>query len=379
MRSFTFGWLLSVPLAACSAHGVDSSPSERPGTGGSGGSSAASSGGSAASGWSSGGSGATLIVDAGSDTGSPDECAKASHAAEPVPLDLVIMLDHSSSMALLTPNGTLWASVTNALSQFVSAPSASGIGASLHFFPQPGAGGTSCDPNVYAMPAVAMQTLPAGAAAITAALAQEKPGGVTPTAPALEGAILYATNWLTNHPGHKVAVVLATDGMPTQCTPKNVPSIAQIADSAFQATPSIPTFVIGVGSQLSNLNAIAAAGGTSQAYLVDTNAQAGDQFLNALLQIQGVALGCEYSLPDGDSVDHSKVNVDYTPGGGSPTTIPAVSDASQCGAGGGWYYDNPAAPTKIVLCDATCKTVQGDKNAELEIVLGCATVIKPPT
>src|SRR5690606_371469 len=142
------------------------------------------------------------------------------------------------------------------LGQFVSSPAASGIGVSLHFFPQNGPSGTSCDPNLYASPSVAMQTLPAGATLITAALSQAKPGGVTPTAPALQGAIQYADQWLTGHPGHKVAVVLATDGIPPTCVPKDIPSVAQIAQNALQATPSIPTFVIGVGNDLGNLNAI---------------------------------------------------------------------------------------------------------------------------
>ena len=46
-----------------------------------------------------------------------------------------------------------------------------------------------------------------------------------------------------------------------------------------------------------------------------------------------------------------------------------------CTAAGGWYYDNPASPTKIILCPATCDEVKTFNEASIEIVLGCATVV----
>src|SRR5262249_14585539 len=77
----------------------------------------------------------------------------------------------------------------------------------------------------------------------------------------------------------------------------------------------------------------------------------------------GLELSCTFAIPpppDGEALDPSKVNFVYTPAGGSPMTIANVGSMAGCGAGGGWYYDNPTAPTQIIVCPATCTTLQHD-------------------
>jgi hypothetical protein len=75
------------------------------------------------------------------------------------------------------------------------------------------------------------------------------------------------------------------------------------------------------------------------------------------------------------TLDYDKVNVQYTPGGGMPQLIGNVATAAACDAqSGGWYYDNNASPTKILLCPVTCSTVSSDPNAKIEILLGCDTI-----
>jgi hypothetical protein len=137
--------------------------------------------------------------------------------------------------------------------------------------------------------------------------------------------------------------------------------------------------VIGVGTLLTDLNAIAAAGGTQQAFIVDTNQNVSQQFLDALNAIKGTALGCTYSIPDPDmgDPDYNAVNVEYLPGNGSPSKLIAkVNSAAACGNGDGWYYNDNANPTQIILCDATCNDVSADDSGTINIVLGCATVVK---
>ena len=55
------------------------------------------------------------------------------------------------------------------------------------------------------------------------------------------------------------------------------------------ATGADATFVIGVGPSLSALNGIAAAGGTTSAFLVDTSANVNQQFLDAMNAIRNSA------------------------------------------------------------------------------------------
>jgi hypothetical protein len=70
------------------------------------------------------------------------------------------------------------------------------------------------------------------------------------------------------------------------------------------------------------------------------------------------------------------VNVVYTPSGQSSQTFPYVMSKVQCPANSNaWYYDNAANPTKIILCDSTCTRLETDSTGEVDITLGCQTVI----
>jgi hypothetical protein len=93
----------------------------------------------------------------------------------------------------------------------------------------------------------------------------------------------------------------------------------------------------------------------------------------------GIALPCTFDLPDppmGESLDPDRVNFVFTPsGGGNAITVPRVSDQTACGSAPGWYYDDPAMPTQILVCPATCSVLEGDPNGAVEIEFGCASVV----
>jgi hypothetical protein len=297
-------------------------------------------------------------------------------------LDLFVMLDQSASMNdMVSGGGSKWASVTGALQTFMGQPGLDGVSVGLGYFgiPDNTGFGDSCTAADYSHAAVEIAPLPQVASMINSSLASHSPSTSTPTSAALQGAIQHATAWASAHTGHAVAVILATDGDPTECD-TTISGIQAIAAAGYAHTPKIPTFVIGVGSSLSNLNAIAASGGSQMAYLVDTGANVNQQFLMAMNAIRHAALGCSYAVPtnpNGQPVDYHQVNIVYQPGGGgNPVTLPYVMSKAQCPAtGNGWYYDNPAAPTQILLCDSSCSTIEVDTTGSVNITLGCSTVI----
>lgn len=91
-------------------------------------------------------------------------------------------------------------------------------------------------------------------------------------------------------------------------------------------------------------------------------------------------LPCAYDIPEppmGESFDPNLVNMEFTPGDGSPTTIiPNVGNFGRCGDEGGWYYEgDPADPDRIVVCPSTCARFEAAPAASIEIALGCATVL----
>ena len=248
----------------------------------------------------------------------------------------------------------------------------------------------SCDVTQYSTPNTPIATLPAAAPGLISSIDAQTPSGNTPTAPALSGAIRQATQWATSHPDHRVVTVLATDGLPTECTPTAINSVAALAKAGVSGTPSINTFVIGVfgpddvaNGAPANLDTIALQGGTNKAFIVDTQKDVTTQFQAALDTIRGARLACQFQIPastTGEALDYGKVNVQLS-NGAQKTVIYYVKNAAACDAStGGWYYDiDPSAgvPTKIIACPTTCDTFQAaPSGASVGIALGCQTILK---
>jgi hypothetical protein len=242
----------------------------------------------------------------------------------------------------------------------------------------------SCDANVYAAPAVEIGILPGAAQGIIGSLTAKMPDGLTPSSSALSGALAHAKAYAAAHPDHRVVVLLATDGLPTECTPVDIAGISALASGAASAMPAIATFVIGVFSSAEasiaqqNLDALATAGGTGKALIVNTSQDVTAGFLSALDTIRTNALSCEYAIPRPTSgqLDYGLVNVQFTSGGGQTSTIGYAGTA--CTGRGGWTYDvNPASgtPTKIVICDSTCNGFKADTQGSVSIQLGCKTIV----
>jgi hypothetical protein len=291
----------------------------------------------------------------------------------------------------------------NALTAFFTDPESDGLNVALRFFPHNnpavgcvggmmgGRGGgapapMTCDAMACAQPLVPLGTLLAAPndpqeSALLAAIAGATPNSpqtpegltYTPMYPALEGALQWARSLLVQKPDERAVVVLVTDGEPTACELR-IESIAGLAQAA-RMEAGITTYAIGIeGSQEESMNQIAVAGGTERAYFSGDAQSAQRDLLAALNQIRGNVLTCNYQLPAGQNLDINKINVQFT--GQSGTSEPlARTDATKC-AEGGWYYDNPTAPTSIALCESTCQQVQGAGQAKIEIVVGCETRVR---
>jgi hypothetical protein len=341
-------------------------------------------------------------------------CATETHKSQSVPVDIYILMDKSGSMN----DSSKWSSVVSAFGSFVADPKSAGLGVGLQYFPlagvidptcvskctdcgcvqscgcsgcsctnnvcscPSGASGDSCNSADYAKPAVSIAPLPGVASSINASLSATSPNGGTPTKAALLGGVAYAKDFMAQHPDHRVVLVLATDGDPNACSSNLLNAaaeVAQVAQDAVSGAPSIKTFVIGVGSEVTKLDQVAAAGGTQKAYLVDTGAGATQQFVDALDKIKDSTIACEYAIPAlaAGQIDYGKVNVAYE-SGGQQVLVPQVASKSACDpTKGGWYYDAPA-PTKIEICDASCGAFNQIGVVQVDVVYGCETQKAPP-
>jgi hypothetical protein len=315
------------------------------------------------------------VIDAGLDAG--DVCNASMTAAQQVPVDVYMMIDQSLSMVALDDAGnSRWDDVIGALTQFVQSPDSAGLNVGVQYFGL-GLAGSSCEPSDYAVPEVEIGSLPSNATALINSFAAHGPSSVTPTLPAIQGAVQHAQAFKMSNPSHSVVVLLVTDGEPDFCGADLLGDSVNAAAAGVAAMPSIATYVLGVGTSLDNLNQIAMAGGTGQAYIVDGTSNISTQVVTALNKIRGnAALPCEFQIPPPDpgmKFDFTKVNLSYVPPGGQSTVVPYAADPTACNAAAlAWHYDDPSRPTKILLCDNTCKAVSS--GGEISIALHCPTV-----
>ena len=67
-----------------------------------------------------------------------------------------------------------------------------------------------------------------------------------------------------------------------------------------------------------------------------------------------------------------RINVKLNEGGGATTLLPGVADAASCDPDrGGFYFDDPEDPGRIVLCESSCDRVLRGGGIDLEY--GCPT------
>lgn len=330
-----------------------------------------------------------VVEDAGAPDGGPPDagdesefvgavCASIGRQVTLVPLDLLVLLDVSGSMDY----DLKWVAVKSALKSFVARSDLVGLGMGLQYFPQR----AQCSAETYELPTVPISVLPGQSAAILSSLDSQRMSGGTPTVPALLGTVAYARAYLSDpaNAGRRTAIVLATDGMPdTSCSgvdltdggipPNSIKNVAVVAGAAAAGTPAVKTFVIGVGKELGALDEVADAGGTTSAVLVDVAGNADVQFLAALTRIRHEALGCDFQLPGPSvQVDLTQARIRFEPDNGGPVIrVPRRADYSACADDQGWYFDDPMAPTRVILCEATCDAITGGNTGTFRAEFAC--------
>ncbi len=328
---------------------------------------------------------------------SPDDqgCVGTAYEGESIPLDIYVMFDLSCSMSCTVDQSGCcrldnpgpedqWRiqPVREAMKTFLRDPASAGIGVGLGFFgdhdrtldndPQ------VCTVEAHSDATVEIQQLPGAADQLIAELDAGLPQGGTETQLAIDGACVYTSAWKQMNPGHKVVILLVTDGIPERACGATIDLANAAASNCYANGTGMQTYVLGIVANNSNsldqLNSIAASGGTEHAYLTNTNDVAGS-VLQALNAIRGDAvIPCSLNLPpppEGQTLNTSLVNLGICDAAGTAQVTPYVDSPSACD-GPGWYYNDPNSPQTIELCEATCNTVSVP-GASLFFTVGCAT------
>jgi hypothetical protein len=292
------------------------------------------------------------------------------------------------------PAPTKWDFAIAGLQSFVNDPASAGLELGVGYFPE----GGLCDGSGYDIPSVPLGVLPANAASIEASLDARVPSGGTPLEGALRGATGFCLAFNAEHPEASCVAVLITDGAAEECDARSATDLALIARSA--AERGVLTYAAGMdGADFVVLDAIGAAGGgdcdpAASGFACDLTADS-NAFVAALngirdrtrtqtrtetrIEREVQALPCAWEIPSpppGEAFDPGRVNVELGGPGAAPLALANVSLASDCGAAGGWFYDDALAPTLISACPATCALLQTQPETRVDLLFGCATVIR---
>jgi hypothetical protein len=244
---------------------------------------------------------------------------------------------------------------------------------------------SECEVTNYESASVGIAPLPQNQSLLVRALRGKSPAGGTPMRAAVEGALAQLRTHLVKNPGRKAVLVLASDGLPS-CSPPalhGIPAIADLVGKARLGTPSIVTYVIGVfspgeiSSAAAQLNLVATAGGSSQAFVLTATDDLAMRLQDALNTIRGSALSCEYKIPtDRKELDFGAVKVRFTTNAGTREELRYVHTMASCDSlRGGWYYDiDPATgtPTRIHVCPTSCDAFKKEGSGQVDLAFGCS-------
>lgn len=334
--------------------------------------------------------------------GEGEACQEVSLSAQASPVNVLILLDRSTSMlepvdSAVPGSPSRWSAVTAALQSFVMSPAASQARVGLQFFGLTN-GRDDCSVEKYVTPAVPIAPLGENQAALLEAITTAQPGSLTPTSPAVAGALAYARQVaeLPENVGVPTVMVLASDGIPSECGPLDADgqminsfsditttmreySTPEVDADGNPVRPAVRTYTIGTYDLRNNAEALARAG-AAEAFLVGgglglASSDLEAQFLDALLSIVVKPLDCEIDVPQtapdtGEEIDFDKVRVRFTgASSGTTTEFPRTASASTCGVEQAWFYEAATPPQKIFFCRRACDALGA---GDLKLELGCS-------
>jgi hypothetical protein len=192
------------------------------------------------------------------------------------------------------------------------------------------------------------------------------PRGATPTAAALK--TVQELGGLTGAQRNNY-VVLFTDGMPgcsTQPGTNTVTDVSNVIDALYNSTPSVTTYVIGVGSETASNSAYldewaekghsVRVGGSTKFYQANDAAQIADAFSTVI----GEAAACTFRLENPPA---------------DPSLVVGHLDGKEIAndPANGFTYD--ALRQSLVFHGAACDSIKQHNVTKVEAIYGCPPVV----
>jgi len=322
------------------------------------------SGGSAGSGGNAGTGGLSGTGGTGGDAG--PMCTVERAAAVRRGLNLYLMVDSSFAIALQP----VWPQLTQGITAFVDDAANTGLGVGIQFY------GAMCSEQFYATPRVPVAPLPGVAASIRTSFPAPVNGVAASISPAVEGGSNYAAMLETSDPDRETDLVIFSDGLfDTLTCGSGIVEATSAASLAFGRAPSIRTHVIaidagllGVFTDLSPLDGLAAAGGSGTARRVQVDLASAAQIQAALQQLTDEAMPCAFKVPSGFVAARTALEWRVIPNQ-APTIWPQVANVGACGNNAAVYP--VSGSTYLQLCPTACATLHATPAGRLEMRQEC--------
>ncbi|MGE0321443.1 MAG: vWA domain-containing protein [Polyangiaceae bacterium] len=313
--------------------------------------------------------------------GSCVTCAPTTSDAEPLPLDMYLMLDATGSMTggtcTATSGGTgPWCAQINGVYDFVSNTNSNGIGVALNFW------GLTTQCTALSTPYVTYGLLPGNATPILNALNATTPNGSSNTESALRGVIDYTA--ANTHTGRNMVGVLFSDAFtPNTCELSNT-VLAGLMKAHYQAT-GIPIYWGGINpfnaQDITDVETVLVDSGVSPhsnfcsthdtppCIEYDASGDTPGRFEGILNEVARVERLCEYKYPS--AVSPTRLSVTYQASGVASSNVVRLPSKTQCGSAPAYYLDDATNPTSITLCPEFCTNVRQATSPKVQAVAAC--------
>ena len=289
-------------------------------------------------------------------------CGIKTSGLVPQPADLLLVLDKTGSLTRAMdsadecPTGSTtcqqrWATLVSGLNAVLTASSAD-VNWGLELFNSDNSCGVAA-PEV--------PIAPGSAAAVQAYIATVTPGGSTPTRVAIQTAVTYLQT-LTDTNGKYI--LLATDGEPNCLSGSGrggsgaTDVLGTATEIGLALTAGFQTFVIGVGTETTNLTSFATAGGTVQFY----SATSPDQLTAALNAIVGTVASCTFALGKAPP-DPNNIVIEFN----GDHSLRPPQDPNHVN---GWDYTSPSDNT-VQVYGSWCDNVTNGTYTTTQVLMGC--------
>ncbi|MEZ4232788.1 MAG: vWA domain-containing protein [Polyangiaceae bacterium] len=306
-------------------------------------------------------------------------CAPITADAQPLPIDLYLMIDSSASTgtdcSIGSTTASRWCAEINGVNAFItdSANDGTRVGIGL-WGPTDACGGAAVK--------VGLAALPGNVTAIQNALNLGTPSGNSPTESAIRGAIS-ATAAGQQSGRNMVGVVFSDAFIPNACE-LDTTVLAGLLTTHFTNT-QIPIYWAGIdplstadvndvetlvaGTGVTPHTALCSSYGSSPCLTYDASGQSAVRVHSILDDIVRVESLCEYTYPSGTSP--AQLSVTYQASGVSSSSVLRLPSKAQCGSAPAYYLDDATNPTSITLCPEFCADVRGATSPKVQTVTAC--------